>query len=66
MLVFDYYCDNCEHQQEKFVKKSDDEVVCPKCGELMNKMPSSTYYNLYSLGTKVSGTKVVKKVGLKP
>lgn len=63
MLVFDYKC-GCGHTQEKFVKKSDDEVECPECGATMSKMPSGSHYNLYSLGCNISGTKVNKQVGL--
>jgi len=32
MPLFEYICFKCEHKFEELVLKSDDQVVCPKCG----------------------------------
>jgi putative FmdB family regulatory protein len=38
MITFDYKC-KCGHNEiDKRVKKSDEKVICPKCGETMTKM----------------------------
>lgn len=41
MPIFDYTCAHCEHEFERMVKKYDDEVECPECGEIANKEVSA-------------------------
>ncbi len=32
MPIFEYTCDQCEAEFEKLVRRSADEIECPKCG----------------------------------
>lgn len=42
MPIFNYSCTGCGHVEEnKMVKKHDDIVDCPVCGEPMKKDPSN-------------------------
>jgi putative FmdB family regulatory protein len=33
MPIFEYKCDDCGSAFEKLVRRADDRVVCPQCGE---------------------------------
>jgi len=33
MPIFEYLCDDCGTRFEKLVRRSDDQVLCPQCGE---------------------------------
>jgi putative FmdB family regulatory protein len=33
MPIFEYQCDDCGTQFEKLLRRRDDEVLCPQCGE---------------------------------
>lgn len=33
MPIFEYRCDDCGTKFEKLVRRSDDGLVCPSCGE---------------------------------
>jgi len=33
MPIFEYLCDDCGTKFEKLVRRADDSVACPRCGE---------------------------------
>ena len=33
MPIFEYLCDDCGTKFEKLLRRSDDQVLCPECGE---------------------------------
>jgi putative FmdB family regulatory protein len=33
MPIFEYLCDDCGTKFEKLVRRADDHVLCPSCGE---------------------------------
>jgi putative FmdB family regulatory protein len=33
MPIFEYLCDDCGTKFEKLVRRADDQVLCPQCGE---------------------------------
>jgi len=42
MPIFDYKCGICSHQEDDvFVHKYDDVMICPKCGYSMTKLISA-------------------------
>jgi len=45
MPIFDYVCKNCGNRFEELVKKYDDTVVCPKCGERAERSFCGTMYS---------------------
>ena len=52
MLIFEYRCKKCNKTFEEFVKKYDDEVRCPTCGEKVERSYSGKMYS----ATGKSGT----------
>lgn len=49
MPIFDLLCKACEHEEIDVIKKADEEVLCPRCGDPMvhicNKMTFKLSYN---------------------
>jgi putative FmdB family regulatory protein len=43
MPIFEYSCDDCGTKFEKLMRRSDDEAVCPSCGEKHVKQELSTF-----------------------
>jgi putative FmdB family regulatory protein len=33
MPIFEYRCDDCDTKFEKLVRRADEKVLCPQCGE---------------------------------
>jgi putative FmdB family regulatory protein len=33
MPIFEYRCDDCDTKFEKLVRRGDEKVLCPQCGE---------------------------------
>jgi putative FmdB family regulatory protein len=33
MPIFEYKCDDCDTKFEKLVRRADEKVLCPQCGE---------------------------------
>jgi putative FmdB family regulatory protein len=33
MPIFEYKCDDCDAKFEKLVRRADEKVLCPQCGE---------------------------------
>jgi len=47
MPFFSYICKFCGNDElDKFVKKSDETIICPACGTEMTKMPSSVNFSI--------------------
>ena len=40
-MIFDFKCNDCGHEEEKFVKSGGQVVECPKCGAQMQKQLSA-------------------------
>ena len=54
MPVYDYRCKDCNSVSEIFLRSSDSEVRCPRCGsENMERMISASY--MIKMGTSKSG-----------
>jgi len=43
MPIFEYLCDDCGTKFEKLVRRADDQVLCPGCGESHLKTQYSTF-----------------------
>ena len=43
MPIFEYLCDDCGTRFEKLVRRADDQVLCPQCGETHLKVQFSTF-----------------------
>jgi len=42
MPIYDFTCPNCKHKEcDKIVKKAEEKPVCPKCYNIMEKIPFS-------------------------
>lgn len=52
MPFFEYKCKNCGNVFEEYVKKYDESVKCPKCGEGAEKNYSGSVYSATGKPTK--------------
>jgi len=43
MPIFEYLCDDCGTKFEKLVRRADDKVLCPHCGESHLQTQYSTF-----------------------
>ncbi len=43
MPIFEYLCDDCGTKFEKLVRRTGEEIACPKCGESHLKQELSTF-----------------------
>ena len=43
MPIFEYLCDDCGTKFEKLLRRSDDQVECPQCGESHLSQQLSTF-----------------------
>jgi putative FmdB family regulatory protein len=43
MPIFEYLCDDCGTKFEKLVRRADDQVLCPQCGESHLQTQYSTF-----------------------
>ena len=47
MPMFNYQCQECGHyEQDKMVKKWDQEVICPICNNTIEKKPSASNFQI--------------------
>lgn len=45
MPLLQYFCKNCNFEFEELVKKFDDKVLCPKCGNAVERRYSGQIYS---------------------
>ena len=43
MPIFEYLCDDCGAKFEKLVRRAEDQVLCPQCGEQHLQQQYSTF-----------------------
>lgn len=55
MPILQYVCKNCKKDFEELVKKFDDEVLCPVCGQKAERSFSGTVYSATGKQTKTCG-----------
>ena len=65
MPLFDYSCPPCNIQKEETVKRYDDLVVCPECGDTMTKLACSPSFILKGVGLTSNGSFARAKEGPK-
>lgn len=56
MPIFDYKCPECNLQEEKIVKNSEEEIICSECSIPMKKLLSTPAFNLKGEGFYSSGS----------
>lgn len=55
MPLYDLYCDDCKHEEEKSLKLDQETPKCPKCGQQMKKAISCTSFVLKGGGWASDG-----------
>lgn len=41
MPIFEYHCEACDRRFERIIRKPDNEVPCPECGRMANRIVSA-------------------------
>ena len=55
MPLYEFKCENCGHEMEKYIKLADKEPNCPSCGRSMVKLMSATAFILKGSGWERDG-----------
>jgi putative FmdB family regulatory protein len=57
MPIYQYKCDNCEHEFEEWNNMEErEQVECPECGEEAKLIPSGGHFSLVGNWHKNTGT----------
>lgn len=65
MKIFNYFCAQCDHLFEAYVKTSDQKVPCEKCGGETEKRLTMPAFILKGVGVVNAGTFAKSKEGPK-